>query len=90
MTNLRRFPDLRERAVPPEIPVVNHLDYPVPRSLERLVDLAHNMWWAWNAAGADLWAALDPDQWELTHNPLDIIRSTEPHRWTELEQIETV
>lgn len=74
----------------PEIPVLNNVDYPVPRSLERVVDLANNLWWAWNTAGSDLWAALDADQWEQTHNPLDIVRSLEPHRWLELEQIETV
>ncbi|HJR92845.1 MAG TPA: alpha-glucan family phosphorylase [Acidimicrobiia bacterium] len=74
----------------PEINVLNHVDYPIPRSLDRVVDLANNMWWAWNTAGSDLWSALDADQWEQTHNPLDIIRSLEPHRWLELEQIETV
>lgn len=74
----------------PAIPVVNHLDFPIPRSLERVVDISHNMWWAWNGAGAALWAALDLDQWEQTHNPLDVIQSIEPHRWQELEQLESV
>ena len=73
-----------------EIPVLNHLDYPVPRSLARIVDLAHNLWWSWDEAGSSLWAALDTDAWESTHNPMDIIRTIEPHRWAELEELESV
>lgn len=71
-------------------PVVNHLDYPVPKSLERLVDLAHNLWWSWDPAGRSLWPTLDSGIWERTHNPMDIIRDIEPHRWLELEQLESV
>ncbi|CAN5805886.1 maltodextrin phosphorylase [soil metagenome] len=74
----------------PEIPVLNHVEFPVPRSLHGVVDMAHNLWWSWNEPGRALWAALDPDLWERTHNPLDIITSVEPQRWLELEQLESV
>ncbi|MGA7273192.1 MAG: alpha-glucan family phosphorylase [Acidimicrobiia bacterium] len=72
------------------IPVLNHLDYPVPGSLARIVDLAHNLWWSWDEAGPSLWAALDTDVWESTHNPIDIIRTIEPHRWAKLDELESV
>lgn len=72
------------------IPVLNHLEYPVPRSFDRVVDIAHNLWWTWHDAGQALWSAIDPDQWEETHNPMDILHHTERHRWMELEKRETV
>ena len=72
------------------VPVLNHVEYPVPRSFERVVDLAHNLWWTWHDIGRAMWAVVDPDQWEETHNPIDILHRTERHRWTELESRETV
>lgn len=91
-TNLAGSPLPPQQAGPmlSRIPVVNHLDYPVPQSLERVVDLAHNLWWSWNGSGQSLWPTLDADTWEKTHNPMDILRSVEPHRWLELAQIESV
>ncbi len=74
----------------PDVPVLNDLSYPVPQSLERLVDLTNNLWWSWNEPGRSLWAALDADLWEQTHNPVDILLHTEPHRWLELERHESV
>lgn len=73
-----------------EVPVINHLEYPIPQSLERIVDLTNNLWWSWNPPGRALWAALDPDQWERTHNPVDILQLTDPYRWLELERLESV
>jgi starch phosphorylase len=72
------------------VPVINHLEFPLPRSLERVVDLAHNLWWSWNEPGRALWANIDPDQWEETHNPIDILRHTEGYRWLEIEKREAV
>jgi Glucan phosphorylase len=72
------------------IPVINHVEFPVPRSFDRVVDIAHNLWWTWHDTGRALWSAIDPDQWEATHNPIDILHRTERHRWTELESRENV
>lgn len=73
-----------------KIPVINHLAYPLPSSLERIVDLTNNLWWSWDETGRALWSTLDPDQWERTHNPIDILQLTEPSRWRELERLESV
>ncbi|HEX2155230.1 MAG TPA: alpha-glucan family phosphorylase [Acidimicrobiia bacterium] len=73
-----------------QIPIVDHLEFPVPKSLQRVVDLSHNLWWSWNDAGRALWASLAPDQWEATHNPVDILSHIESHRWVELAEHETV
>lgn len=74
----------------PETPVLNDVNYPLPQSLERLVDLATNLWWSWNEPGRSLWASLDPDRWEQSHNPIDILQHTPRHRWLELERHESL
>jgi glycogen phosphorylase len=74
----------------PTIPTLNHIEHPVPASLYRLMDFAYNLWWSWSETAASLWAALDADRWERTHNPLDVIFGIEAPRWAELEQLESV
>ena len=74
----------------PRVPILNHIEHPVPASLHRVVEIAYNTWWSWNEPGTTLWAALDADRWERTHNPLDVIFGIEPARWDELEQLESV
>ena len=34
-----------------------------------LAELALDLRWSWNRYGDDMWQRLDPDLWELTHNP---------------------
>lgn len=73
-----------------DIPVLNHVEHNIPQSLERVVDLTNNLWWSWHEPGRSLWPALEPDIWEQTHNPIDILRTMEYHRWQELEKREDV
>ena len=43
----------------------------LPAKLERLRDLAHNLWWTWNHEAIELFRRLDRDLWESTgHNPV--------------------
>jgi len=43
----------------------------LPAKLERLRDLAYNLWWTWNHEAIDLFRRLDRDLWESTgHNPV--------------------
>ena len=43
----------------------------LPKELECLDKLAHNMWWAWNYQARDLWRSLDEDLYEeVEHNPV--------------------
>src|ERR1019366_4982480 len=45
----------------------------LPPNLERLRDLAHNLWWSWAPVGQDLFIRLDPDLWEAVHgNPIEL------------------
>nr|WP_297227903.1 alpha-glucan family phosphorylase [uncultured Prevotella sp.] len=43
----------------------------LPKELKCLDEIAHNMWWAWNYEGRDLFKSLDPDLYEKVNaNPV--------------------
>jgi starch phosphorylase len=53
----------------------------LPAKLERLRDLAHNLWWSWNHEAIQLFRRLDRDLWESTgHNPVLILGSIRQER----------
>lgn len=53
----------------------------LPPSLERLRELARNLWWCWNAEAKQLFFALNPQAWESTgHNPVLMIEEADPTR----------
>ncbi|MEW6581888.1 MAG: alpha-glucan family phosphorylase [Actinomycetota bacterium] len=69
----------------PDIPVVPPDELPVPLSFARLYDLAYNLWWSWDPAGRELWAAIDPMSWGRYHNPLPTLHRMNPAAWPSLE-----
>ncbi len=74
----------------PTIQSLSNVEFAVPRSMSRLVDLAHNLWWSWHSQGRDLWSAIDPVGWDNYHNPIEILMTIEPGRWDEIEHAESV
>ena len=53
----------------------------LPPSLERLRELARNLWWSWHPGAKALFMALNPQAWEETdHNPVRIIEEADPDR----------
>lgn len=57
----------------------------LPAKLERLLELAHNLWWAWNHEAIELFRRLDRDLWEATgHNPVLMLGTIRQER---LEQV---
>ncbi len=54
--------------------IPNHFD--LPRRINRLGELAYNLWWTWNPSGQRLFYRIDYALWErLNHNPLLFLRS---------------
>ena len=48
--------------------------FDLPKRIERLGELATNLWWSWNPEAAHLFGRLDYDLWErLGHNPIRIL-----------------
>jgi starch phosphorylase len=57
----------------------------LPPTLERLRDLAYNLWWSWAPVGQDLFIRLDPDLWEQVHgNPIELLARIDQERLNEL------
>ncbi len=56
--------------------IPNH--FSLPRRIERLGELAYNLWWTWNPDVQRLYKRIDSDLWEeTTHNPIQFLRKVE-------------
>ncbi len=54
--------------------IPNHFD--LPRRINRLGELAFNLWWTWNPHAQRLFNRVDNALWErLNHNPLRFLSS---------------
>jgi starch phosphorylase len=43
----------------------------LPAALDKLAEMAHNLWWVWNHEAVDLFSSLDPELWHTCkHNPV--------------------
>jgi len=48
----------------------------LPRRVERLGELAYNLWWTWNPSAQRLFRRIDESSWEQAgHNPVQFLRS---------------
>ena len=57
----------------------------LPPALERLRDLAYNLWWSWAPVGQDLFIRVDRDLWEAVHgNPIELLARIDQERLNEL------
>lgn len=62
--------------------MLDHLDVwnpnplpPLPETLQRLGDLAYNLWWSWQPTARALFEDLDPAAWDdANHNPILLLR----------------
>lgn len=53
----------------------------LPKELNRLDELAHNLWWSWNPKAQALFEAVSPELWEKTEgNPVQLIRQLSSDR----------
>jgi len=43
--------------------------------LDSLAELALDVRWSWNHAADEVWRQLDPDLWDLTHNPWGLLQT---------------
>ncbi len=53
----------------------------LPAPLERLRDIAYNLWWTWAPVARDLFARIDPHLWDEVHgNPIALLTRVEQKR----------
>ena len=48
--------------------------------IDALAELALDMRWSWNHGADEVWRQLDPDLWELTHNPWGVLQTVSRDR----------
>ena len=59
--------------------IPNH--FSLPRRINRLGELAYNLWWTWNSDSQRLFSRIDKELWESTyHNPVLFLRQVERAR----------
>jgi len=57
----------------------------LPEQLRPLAELAYNYRWSWTKSGPELFAAIDPPRWALTHmNPVRLLQEVPPARMAKL------
>ncbi len=57
---------------------------PIPERIERLQELAYNLWWSWHPEAQNLYRQIDPELWELVyHNPVKFLREVRQQRFAE-------
>ncbi len=65
--------------------IPNHFD--LPRRINRLGELAYNLWWTWQPNAMRLFSRIDNDMWEsLSHNPILLLRQVERAHINEVAQ----
>ncbi len=59
----------------------------LPTRIERLSELAHNMWWSWHRSSRAVFTSLDYPLWSLSgHNPVMILQDILPSRLRQAAQ----
>ena len=60
---------------------------PLPPEIQRLYDLAHNVWWSWTPQARELFEQFDPALWRLTlHNPIKQLQEASPEHLVALSR----
>jgi len=60
---------------------MNGMQWKLPARIDRLGDLAANLWWTWNPRGRELFRQVDYVLWRLSgHNPVRQLREISPER----------
>src|SRR5437773_4813487 len=53
----------------------------MPARINRLYELAYNLWWSWHPEARALYSTLDPDLWDnVGHNPVRFLSEVQPER----------
>ncbi|PYP42058.1 MAG: alpha-glucan phosphorylase, partial [Gemmatimonadetes bacterium] len=75
---------LAAEQTPIEIPVLQIADIELPSEMERLRDLAYDLWWSWSPQATRLFTWIDPEHWQRYHNPVQLLINVEPYQWQRL------
>ncbi|MEO8510879.1 MAG: alpha-glucan family phosphorylase [Chloroflexota bacterium] len=71
-------------STPVTVPTMPGHDFNLPPGLERLGDLAYNLWWTWTARAGSLFSRIDNAGWARYRNPVPVLAALDATRWAEL------
>jgi starch phosphorylase len=71
------------------IPSLQGADIELPADLERLYDLAYNLWWTWNPQVRQLFSAIDSASWSRYRNPVEVLINVDHTHWESLVDNDT-
>jgi starch phosphorylase len=66
------------------VPTLAAHDFQLPRGLEGLGELAYNLWWSWTPRAGSLFSRIGGVAWTRYRNPIPVLASVHPARWSEL------
>ncbi|TDF98623.1 alpha-glucan family phosphorylase [Paenibacillus piri] len=59
----------------------------LPKTIERLPELAYNLWFSWNDDAKELFAMISRELWDqFLHNPVRLLAETHPDVWEPLSK----
>ena len=56
----------------------------LPEELDRLYDLAYNLWWTWSPPVRQLFSAIDAPSWTRYRNPVELLLNVDRAQWERL------
>ena len=63
----------------------------IPEALEKLSEIARNIWWSWNYEATELFNDLDPNLWkEVGHNPVLLLEKMSYEKLDVLSKDKTI
>lgn len=65
----------------PAIPRLHVADIELPHDVDRLYDLAYNLWWTWNRPATQLFSQIAPATWSHYRNPVELLINVRPMHW---------
>ena len=71
-------------SIPLGIPVVQPVEIHLPKEVEDLYELAHNLWWTWNPQAQRLFSAIHSWAWSHYQNPVEVLHAVDEARWETL------
>jgi starch phosphorylase len=69
---------------PTSIATLQTADIELPPQIDRLRELAYDLWWSWSPQASRLFAWIDPEHWRRYHNPVQVLINVEPRQWERL------
>ncbi len=67
-----------------KIPCRQVADIELPREVDRLYDLAYNLWWSWMPRARQLFSSIDVESWARYRNPVDLLLNVDRTQWEQL------